>query len=773
MPTPTFTLDSDALAHALERLEKRWQQWLYLQVHLILTAQSQNNPTLSALFRILFSHEHCHQLSMITPETELRTQLGAHLREMAFWLPFLNITACTTALAAYDNQTSAFSHKKNEAFNTICWKGLSLRQAWVLFSQKESLLHAELVGEGGQCKIKHATPFITLMILYYSPSSITHHPTAEKILRTPWVAKRIHRHPLYLGQHFDLLALEKELRIQRKRFGNEQAYYLVRNDSRMRDHQQRPIPPQDDHRHLLFIRHLPGKSLFKYLQEDIRAADRRLPLQTAILLCALLVENVRRLHEQHLLHSDIKPENYILDEQAATLLQSTGDTNQPLPIILIDFGFTEELSPYHTKLASYRNGTPWYEAPELFTKNPIEYSRDIYALAITLLDILLLTDILQQEMRIIQEISNIQMRYYHHCEHSTLSQKHAQTATDHLRIQLEILEQRHQDVRPLKTLLPLLYRMLDLDPTQRPSIRSVHAGLCAAMLQAGLQIDLTRLLDLPCHVPERATPIPIQPLVPPTDTKPMQHQLQHYLRTHTEINLLTYLQIERSCVEAVLQEATPAYHFISAVKHAIEVLGKPVEKTNPTIEDLSPAQLETATELLRLAMHVLQAPLQTRPSELWATRFVLQHAACPLEWKQLFFELSRLTLYHNIVIYANQRDIPLPAPLPTYLFLRNTWPTFRSYAKSMWDLAPKQIEQPAKISGFFQHKRYHKALACHYLMEQILSEAPYTPTLLEDPELQRALHNGIFPTILDQPLYDEPIPTPTIPVEEQIPLTPG
>lgn len=84
------------------------------------------------------------------------------------------------------------------------------------------------------------------------------------------------------------------------------------------------------------------------------------------------VESLIYVHEQKIIHKDIKPENLLVD--------ANGD------IRLIDFSLADQRKWYSNLNVFQRvkiQGTPSYLPPEQIRKDPIEYSADTYSLGVT------------------------------------------------------------------------------------------------------------------------------------------------------------------------------------------------------------------------------------------------------------------------------------------------------------------------------------------------------------------------------------------------------
>lgn len=96
-----------------------------------------------------------------------------------------------------------------------------------------------------------------------------------------------------------------------------------------------------------------------------------LPLAEALLLLRQAADALQYAHDHHILHRDIKPQNFLLSEQ--------GSATHP-HLLLTDFG-TAAIMNSTTTVGAVVRGTPAYMPPEQWTHNTT-YASDQYALAV-------------------------------------------------------------------------------------------------------------------------------------------------------------------------------------------------------------------------------------------------------------------------------------------------------------------------------------------------------------------------------------------------------
>lgn len=108
------------------------------------------------------------------------------------------------------------------------------------------------------------------------------------------------------------------------------------------------------------------------LQDSIREGP--LPDKTVKRIAADVLNGLRSVHEQGLLHRDIKPDNILVD--------NNGNAR------LTDFSLAGTVQLPNLTAHNSLVGSPAYMAPELFQGSPADLRSDLYSLGITLLEVL-------------------------------------------------------------------------------------------------------------------------------------------------------------------------------------------------------------------------------------------------------------------------------------------------------------------------------------------------------------------------------------------------
>ncbi|MBT8343561.1 MAG: serine/threonine protein kinase, partial [Sulfurovum sp.] len=125
------------------------------------------------------------------------------------------------------------------------------------------------------------------------------------------------------------------------------------------------VPKNRTHRYYI-MSFIKGKTLKEY------SAKKPLSVDLSVELAGFLLKMSHFLMKHDLVHGDIKPENIILTERKGKLVFK-----------MVDFGSITEAYSNVT-----RAGTPSYLAPERFNQAPVNEQTEIYAIGVTLYEVL-------------------------------------------------------------------------------------------------------------------------------------------------------------------------------------------------------------------------------------------------------------------------------------------------------------------------------------------------------------------------------------------------
>lgn len=113
----------------------------------------------------------------------------------------------------------------------------------------------------------------------------------------------------------------------------------------------------------LAMEYVPGRSLAQRLERGA------VPVSEAVAFALQIIDALQHADSHDLVHGDIKPANLLIDSQNR--------------IKLSDFGLARQVSRAQSQIKNLV-GTPTHMAPELFEKRPVDKQTDLYALGVTM-----------------------------------------------------------------------------------------------------------------------------------------------------------------------------------------------------------------------------------------------------------------------------------------------------------------------------------------------------------------------------------------------------
>ncbi len=217
---------------------------------------------------------------------------------------------------------------------------------------------------------------------------------------------------------------------------------------------------------------VPGETLQERLKR-LNASQRRMPLEEALKITIDICEALSYAHKRGMVHRDIKPANIMLDVN-----------NQA---ILMDFGIVKIIGGTMHTVTGAVMGTARYMPPEVVRSEPADQRSDIYALGITLYEM--------------------------------LSGKPPFEANSAMTVMMMHLNDPIPDIRPLRAdldpqLMPVLMKALAKDRDQRYASTDEFAAALKRILFNFEKKTGAAHESEPTVFPA-AVPVPSQPLVSP------------------------------------------------------------------------------------------------------------------------------------------------------------------------------------------------------------------------------------------------------------------
>ena len=121
-------------------------------------------------------------------------------------------------------------------------------------------------------------------------------------------------------------------------------------------------------RRCLLMEYIDGYDLKKHID------DRDLSLKQMIALCIRLCEGLDHLHQNNIVHRDVKPANFLFSR----------DGNQ---VKIVDFGLSKAQTSWRTRFMKESGGTRIYMSPEQLRKKNLDARSDIFSFGVTMYEL--------------------------------------------------------------------------------------------------------------------------------------------------------------------------------------------------------------------------------------------------------------------------------------------------------------------------------------------------------------------------------------------------
>ncbi len=144
----------------------------------------------------------------------------------------------------------------------------------------------------------------------------------------------------------------------------------------------------------LAMEYVPGQSL------EQRLSNGAVPVSEAVAFTLQIIDALQHAESHDVVHGDIKPANLLIDSQNR--------------IKLSDFGLARQVSEARSQIKKLV-GTPSHMAPELFEKRPVDKQTDLYALGVTMFQMIFnrypyeLAGETAEEVKLVLDAAKIQM----------------------------------------------------------------------------------------------------------------------------------------------------------------------------------------------------------------------------------------------------------------------------------------------------------------------------------------------------------------------------
>lgn len=125
---------------------------------------------------------------------------------------------------------------------------------------------------------------------------------------------------------------------------------------------------QGNKRRCLLMEYIDGYNLKKHIQ------DRDLTLKQMIDLCMKLCEGLDFLHQNNIVHRDVKPGNFLFSRDGTQ-------------VKIVDFGLSKSSASWRTRWMKESGGTRLYMSPEQLYKKKLDPRSDIFSFGITMYEL--------------------------------------------------------------------------------------------------------------------------------------------------------------------------------------------------------------------------------------------------------------------------------------------------------------------------------------------------------------------------------------------------
>ncbi len=213
--------------------------------------------------------------------------------------------------------------------------------------------------ESGEFELSHVGPYEILApcgkggmgTVYKAIDRANDRTVAIKVLHRQYDLDKKRRKRDYLGRevlmagsldHPVIIKMHKEVVVQEDREGNK--------------------------RRCLLMEFIDGPDLKEYIKRA------NLDLQQKIQLCIKLCEGLDFLHQNNIIHRDIKPQNFLFSRDGSQ-------------VKIVDFGLSKSRASWRTRWMHEGGGTRMYMSPEQLKKENLDVRSDIFSFGLTMYEL--------------------------------------------------------------------------------------------------------------------------------------------------------------------------------------------------------------------------------------------------------------------------------------------------------------------------------------------------------------------------------------------------